>query len=59
MGAEGTLRSMGTIGAQSQVLSILHPNGSHELNSGDLVQPNQHGWHGRTSSLQRLGLGLG
>ena len=25
---------------------------------GDPVQPNQHGWHGRTSSLQRLGLGL-
>ena len=31
---------------------------SHDQNLGDLVQPNQHGWHGRTSSVQRFGLGL-
>ena len=28
--------------------------GSHEQKFADLVQPKQHGWHGRTSSLQRF-----
>ena len=27
---------------------------SHQRNFGDHVQPNQHGWHGRTSWRQRL-----
>ena len=57
---------MNTKGALRKILSNLHPNTilKPNLDSNTHPQPsaysypNQHGWHGQTNWLQRLGLGL-